>query len=88
MDNQALKISSSAMLSEAAERMKVLGVNRLSVVEDKDVIGVVTDGDIATAASAGLDLTRTPVKYGMTLAPTEGRPEDALAHAATSGEDD
>ena len=87
MDNQAQKISSSAMLSEAAERMKALGVDRLPVVEDNEIIGAVTDGDIAGAVSAGANLTTTPVKYAMTLAGTEGRPEDVLVRAAATGED-
>jgi CBS domain-containing protein len=87
MDNQAQKISSSAMLSEASERMKALDVDRLSVMENKDIIGTVTEDDIAGAVAAGIDLTRTPVKYAMTLAATEDRPEDVLAKAAALEED-
>ncbi len=82
MDSQAQKISSSAMLSEAAHRMKILGVDRLPVVEDTEIIGAITDGDIARAVAAGMSLTTTPVKYGMTLGVTEGGPEEALAKAA------
>jgi len=87
MDIQAQKISSSAMLSEAAERMKALEVDRLPVVEDNEIIGAVTAGDIAGAVSAGLNLTTTPVKYAMTLAENENRPQDVLAKAAALGED-
>jgi CBS domain-containing protein len=86
MDSRAQKISSSAMLSEAADRMKILGVDRLPVVEDNEIIGAVTDCDIAGAVSAGLNLTTTPVKYAMTLAVTEGRPEEALASPAGTRE--
>jgi CBS domain-containing protein len=82
MDNQAQRISSSAMVSEAAHRMKVLDVDRLPVVEDNEIIGVITDRDIARAASAGRNLTTTPVKYAMTVRGTENRPEEALANAA------
>ena len=88
MDNQAQKISSSAMLSEAVHRMKRLGVDRLSVVEDNEVIGAITNRDVAGATSAGLDLTTTPVKYAMTLGATEGRPEKAFANAVGIQEDD
>jgi CBS domain-containing protein len=87
MDNQAQKISSSAMISEAADRMKVLEVDRLPVVEDKEIIGTITDRDIAGAVSAGLNLATTPVKYAMTLGGTQDRPEEALANAAEIGED-
>jgi CBS domain-containing protein len=82
MDNQAQKISSSAMVSEAAQRMRVLEVDHLPVVEDNEIIGAITDRDIAQAVSAGLNLTTTPVKYAMTVRGAENRPEEALANAA------
>ncbi len=87
MDNQAQKISSSAMVSEAAGRMKALEVDHLVVVEDKEIIGTITDRDIARAVSAGLNLTTTPVKYAMTLGGTGDRPEEVLANAAGIGEE-
>jgi len=87
MDNRARRISSSAMLSEAACRMKVLGVDRLPVVEDNEIIGAVTDQDIAGATAAGMDLTTIPVKYAMTPGVTEARPKKALANAAGTRED-
>jgi CBS domain-containing protein len=67
------------MISEAADRMKALEVDRLPVVEDNEIIGAITDRDIAGAVAAGLNLTTTPVKYAMTLGGTEERPEEALA---------
>ncbi|MCL5282472.1 MAG: CBS domain-containing protein [Planctomycetes bacterium] len=87
MDSQAQKISSSAMVSEAAARMKALEVDRLAVVEDNEIIGAITDCDIARAVSAGLNLTTTPVKYAMTLGGTEDHPAEALANAAGTRED-
>jgi CBS domain-containing protein len=87
MDNQAQKISSSAMISEAADRMKALEVDRLPVVEDNEIIGTITDRDIARAVSTGLSLTTTPVKHAMTLGGTADRPEEALANAAEIGQD-
>ncbi len=87
MDSQAQKISSSAMISEAAGRMKALEVDRLVVVEDNETIGAITDCDVARAVAAGLNLTTTPVKYAMTLGATEDHPEEALAHAPGIGED-
>ena len=87
MDSQAQKISSSAMLSEAAHRMKILRVDHLPVVEDNEIIGIITDHDVARVVSAGMNLTTTPVKYAMPPGATNGRPEEALAHAAGIRED-
>ena len=41
------RISSSAMLCEAAERMRRLGVSDLPVVENNEIVGLIADGDIA-----------------------------------------
>jgi len=59
------RISSSAMLSEAADRMRRLDTARLSVVEHGEIIGMIMDRDIVQAVSAGWDPTTTPVKYAM-----------------------
>ena len=59
------RISSSAMLSEAADRMRVRHAGSLAVVEDNEVIGRIHDGDIARAVAAGLDPRITPVKHVM-----------------------
>jgi CBS domain-containing protein len=75
------------MVSEAADRMKALEVDRLPVVEDKEIIGAITDRDIARAVAAGLNLTTTPVKYAMTLGGTEDHPAEVLADAAGVRED-
>jgi ferredoxin len=53
------------MLSEAAERMERLGVDRLPVIEDNAVVGWIAPEDIAGAVSAGRDLRTTPVKHAM-----------------------
>jgi CBS domain-containing protein len=63
----ARKISSSAMLSEAADRMEKLDLDSLPVVEDNRIVGRITRRDVATAVSAGLNPTITPVKYAMTV---------------------
>jgi len=60
------KISSSAMLSEAADRMKRLGADRLPVIEDNEIVGWITEDGIAGAVSAGMDRTTTPVKHATT----------------------
>ena len=60
MDRQARKIGSSAVLSEAAGRMKILGVDRLPVVEDNEIVGTVTAPDVGGAVSVGMNPTTTP----------------------------
>jgi len=59
------KISSSAMLSEAADRMRTSGLRRLPVVENQEIIGTISDRDIIKAVAAGMDPRTTPVKYAM-----------------------
>ncbi|OHB63901.1 MAG: hypothetical protein A2Y76_01725 [Planctomycetes bacterium RBG_13_60_9] len=66
MSTQVSRISSSAMLSEAADRMKKFHVDALPVIEDNEIIGTITNREIATAVSEGMNPTTTPVKYAMT----------------------
>lgn len=71
--SSAGRISSSAMLSEAADRMKTLGIDSLPVIENNESVGRITDRAIAGAVAAGMSPTTTPVKYAMTTtaAPAE-----------------
>jgi CBS domain-containing protein len=60
-------ISSSAMLREASDRMRRLDVSALPVIENHQIVGVITDRDLAVkAAAAGLDPTTTPIREVMT----------------------
>ena len=59
------RISSSAMLSEAADRMKKFDIEDLPVVENHEIIGRITNDDIARAVAAGLNPATTPVKHAM-----------------------
>jgi ferredoxin len=59
------KISSSAMLSEADHRMRELGVDRLPVIEYREIVGAIARDDIAEAVRAGMDPSTTPVKSAM-----------------------
>jgi len=77
------RISSSAMLSEAADRMKKLGIDGLPVVEDNEIVGRIMDRDIARVASAGMSLTTTPVKYAMTTTATPARQDRIRKTAGT-----
>jgi len=63
----ACQISSSAMLSEAAERMRTLHASALPVVEDNQVVGIVTSRDAAVnIARPGVNPRTTPVRDVMT----------------------
>jgi signal-transduction protein with cAMP-binding, CBS, and nucleotidyltransferase domain len=78
------RISSSAMLSEAADRMRTLDTDSLRVVENNEIIGRITTRGIAQAASAGLNPTTTPVKYVMTSDATSA-PEEEVENTAAMG---
>ncbi len=78
------RISSSAMLSEAADRMRILDTASLPVVENNEIIGRITNRDIAQAVSAGLNPTTTPVKQAMTSDATSA-PEEEVGSATASG---
>ncbi len=59
------RISSSAMLSEAGARMRQQGLDSLSVVENRKIVGRITEQDVARAIAAGMNPATTPVKQAM-----------------------
>ncbi len=82
------QISSSAMLSEAADRMRALDSGALPVVEDSRIVGLVTDRDISVkAAAAGLNPRTTPVRDVMTTNVACCSEEDDVEQAARTMED-
>ncbi len=82
---EVAQISSSAMLSEAADRMRTLHTTSLPVVESNAVIGTITNRDIVQAVAAGRNPTTTPVKYAMTSNATSAPEEEAGNDAAAAG---
>lgn len=61
------QISSSAMLCEAADRMRAWGTTVLPVVEDRRVVGVVVEQALTPASlPSGVDPRLTPVRSVMT----------------------
>ncbi len=61
------QISSSAMLSEAAERMRALRLSALPVVENNQIVGMVTKREVAVkSGAAGVDPSTTPIREAMT----------------------
>jgi CBS domain-containing protein len=66
MSRRVNQISSSAMLSEAVDRMRTSRVSALPVVENHRIVGLITDRDIALkAAAAGMNPRTTPIGYVM-----------------------
>lgn len=66
MNIRILQISSSAMLSEAADRMKALDADILPVVENRRIVGTIAERDIAPdALPSDIDLRSTPVRDAM-----------------------
>lgn len=60
-------ISPDATLQQAARKMASLDVGFLPIVQDDEVLGVITDRDIAVRAAArGLDPKHTEVRSAMT----------------------
>lgn len=56
-----------SMIQEAADKMKTLNIGSLPVCDNKRLVGVVTDRDIAIrAVASGLDPKRTKVSNTMT----------------------
>jgi CBS domain-containing protein len=63
------------MLREAADRMGAFHVRSLAVVENKEIVGRITDRDVTQAVSAGMDPGTTPVKYAMAPSVVPGEEE-------------
>ncbi|MEN6336531.1 MAG: CBS domain-containing protein [Phycisphaerales bacterium] len=66
VNKQIRPISASAMICEAAERMSVLGVDALPIVENQEIVGIVVARDIAPETLADdTDPHVTPVRNAM-----------------------
>lgn len=63
MSTNVKRISTSAMISEAAEKMRKYDVGALPILEDNKIVGILTDRDIVVrAVAAGMDPKMTLVK--------------------------
>jgi CBS domain-containing protein len=83
MGSRVCQISSSAMLSEAVDRMRALDVRALPVVEDNQIVGVVTAHDVtARAAGEGVNPGATPIRDVMTTDVACCSGEDDVEQAA------
>ena len=63
MSTDVQRISSSAMVNEAAEKMRVFNIGCLPILEDNKIVGMLTDRDIVIrAVAAGINPRMTIVK--------------------------
>jgi CBS domain-containing protein len=63
MSHHVQRISSSAMVSEAAEKMRIFNIGILPILEDNKIVGMLTDRDIVIrVVAAGLNPKITVIK--------------------------
>lgn len=76
-------IAPDLTLAQARERMFHLSARHLPVVESGELVGILSDRDIALVEGVGNDLTRLAVRQAMTLQPFTCGPEAHL-HAVAA----
>ena len=82
MSVETHRISSSAMLCEAADRMRACGTTALPVVEDRRIVGLIMEQALTAAAlPGGVDPRFTPVRSVMTSAVVCCSQEDGVEKA-------
>jgi CBS domain-containing protein len=69
-------------LAEAARRMRENEVSSLAVVQDDQLLGILTERDLVQALSDGADPHRTQVIDYMTLEPFTTSPEESSGEVA------
>ena len=69
-------------LADAAGRMRDHGVGALLVMEDEELVGIITERDLLRAMAEGLAPRVTPVSAFMSPTPVTAGPDDDVATAA------
>ncbi len=83
MTPDVVTIAPDASLQQAAQMMASLDIGLVPVMANDDLVGVITDRDIAIRAAArGLDPKRTQVRYVMTEAPVCGSDTQEITQGA------
>jgi len=78
-DGALIHVRSGDMVVEALRRMRDNRVRSVLVVDDGELVGIVTQGDCAIKVLLpGLDAKQTPVARVMTSKPVTVRPDDPL----------
>ncbi len=88
MSRHVQRISSSAMVCEAAEKMRIFDIGSLPVLEDNKIVGMLTDRDIVIrVVAAGLSPRMTVIKDVYTPDIICCYPDDDIEAAARVMED-
>ncbi len=88
MSHHVQRISSSAVVSEAAEKMRIFNIGTLPILEDNKVVGMLTDRDIVIrVVAAGLNPKVTVIKDVYTPDIISCYTDDDLESAARIMED-
>lgn len=83
MSKEIASLNSEDSIERAAQLMKQYNIGSLPVCSQKEVVGIVTDRDIALrSAAAGLDTRRQKVREIMSTEPVVGNPEMDVHDAA------
>jgi predicted transcriptional regulator len=81
MRKNVITIKSNSTLREAGEHMSKNRIGSLIVVEDENVIGILTEGDLVRAIGKGADPAKAMVKDFMTSPILTLTPEDTVVSA-------
>ena len=82
MNRANISESAAATLRDAAGRMWKQQTGSLVILDDGDLIGIITERDIMKAVARGDDLDATPVSAVMTRTVITVTPDDTVATAA------
>jgi len=81
MSRDLLTVAAGDRLSEVAQRMVDRDVGAVLVMEDKSLVGILTERDVLRAVAAGIQ-DETLVSDHMTRDPETMSPDDTTEHAA------
>lgn len=82
MNRANISESSTATLRDAAGRMWKQQTGSLVVLDNSELIGIITERDIMKAVARGDDLDATPISAVMTRTVITVTPEDSVEEAA------
>jgi CBS domain-containing protein len=69
-------------LTNVANRMRDHGVGALAIMEDEQLVGIITERDLMRAIADGLSPSATPASEYMTPGPLTVGPEDLVGEAS------
>lgn len=79
--NRTISLRSSDSVFKALELMKANRVRAILVIDDDQLVGIVSQGDCAIRAYLkGLNINNTPLSEIMTKSPLSVKPTDSIDH--------